>query len=254
MSSETRGRPGCAHRGSRLPCSPGQHAGPRAHPLVLSRRSGCWGARARWAYLDAATDSGGPRSSPLPLSPRTYPPPPTRSGYGESYPPPPPAAPPPPRLLRDPGGEGRVAVARTESSFASYSPAKSASFLSRMGRGRGAACARGGGNSFPGELGAATRRSACPFFSSSPGLLLGAAGGRRGGGRMAARSAPQWGDRPPHARPAPRRAPGLLEWKSGDGARVPPPPPPRPWVGSRETCWRETRGDSHPPAALPRLP
>ena len=164
---------------------------------------------------------------------------------------PPPA---PPRLLRDPGGEGRVAVARTESSFASYSPAKSASFLSRMGRGRGAACARGGGNSFPGELGAATRRSACPFFSSSPGLLLGAAGGRRGGGRMAARSAPQWGDRPPHARPAPRRAPGLLEWKSGDGARVPPPPPPRPWVGSRETCWRETRGDSHPPAALPRLP
>ena len=156
-------------------------------------------------------------------------------------------------LLRDPGGERRVVVARTESSFASYSPAESDSFLSRMGRGRGAACAPGGGNSFPGGRGAATRRSACPFFSSSPGLLLGATGGWR-------RAPPRGGGdrRPPHhsARPAPLQAPGQREWKSDSDARVPPPPPPppRPWVGSRETCWRETRGDSHPPAALPGLP
>ena len=36
-----------------------------------------------------------------------------------------------------------------------------------------------------------------------------------GGSGVEARSAPQWGDRPPHARPAPRRAPGLREWKIG---------------------------------------
>lgn len=121
--------------------------------------------------------------------------------------------------------------------------------------GAGAACARGGGN-LPGERGAATRRSACPFFSSSPGLPWSGRRGRgeRGGWR---RAPPRSGGPSPPAIPLPGHPAGRPGCASGNretarGSRRRRRRRARGWAAG--DCWRETRGDSHPPAALPRLP
>lgn len=92
----------------------------------------------------------------------------------------------------------------------------------------GRVCARAEG--IPSPAGGCTRSSAVPFFSSSPRLLLGAAGG--GGALHLALG-----------RPSPRAPPGARAAAGGKGGEAgvpsPPRPPPPPPVGGQPRALME---------------
>lgn len=113
------------------------------------------------------------------------------------------------------------------------------------GAGAGGRVRPGGGNSFPCGCGTGTGSSALPFLALPRGSFS-----PRGRGAVA-RSTSRRGKCGP--RPAPWRRRWSAQPGPGSRRRHRHRHRHRPWVGSGRRR-RGTRGDSHPPAALPGLP